>query len=181
MLYCLLPDKTQWKEDKLWLKIARTGFVAITVVQLIFFNIQNVQAIREQIQREQTSESVKFYHQAIEVLEPTRNQKMNVYYDYRVYIPFDSYPWYLNTAFEMLDYSYIKDNNFDILLLINQRVKDYLNPNAEGINEDKLVTARVFYTDVRDNQIKSYILLYEDNFGKAFIREDLYEIYYKTP
>ncbi len=181
MLYFLIPDKSTWKEDKLWLKIAKLVLVAVVIIQVVFFNIQNVQSVKAQIEREQTSESINYFKGAIKILEPTVDVYMNVYYDYRIYIPYRSYPWYLNTSFEMLDYGYIHDNDFDILLLMNQRVKDYLNPNAIGVNEEKLETARLFYSDVRDNKIEGYILLYEDDFGKAFIREDLYEQYYPSP
>lgn len=180
MLYMLIPDKT-WKKDKLWLNIPRAVFVAVVVIQVVFFNIQNVQSVSAQIQREENSESIQFYREAIQVLEPTRNENLNVYYDYRVYIPFDSEPWQLHTAFEMLDYPYIQEENFDILLLMNQRVTDYLNPRAEGVNPDKLETARIFYREVRDNQVRNYILLYENDFGKAFIRQDLFKQYYKNP
>jgi len=180
MLYMLLPDKT-WKKDKLWLNIPRAVFVAVVVLQVVFFNIQNVQSVSAQIQREENSESIRFFREAIQVLEPSQTKGLSVYYDYRVYIPFYRYPWRHQTSFDMLNYAYIQDNDFDILLLMNQRVTDYLNPRAEGVNPEELEIARQFYTDVRNNQIINYILLYEDDFGKAFIRQDLYERDYQSP
>ena len=52
---------------------------------------------------------------------------------------------------------------------------------AEGVDQDKLESARVFYRGVRDNEIKGYKLLYEEDFGKVFIRDDWYEKYYQSP
>lgn len=181
MLYMLFPDKEQLKKDKLWIKIARFAFLGVVVVQMVFFNIQNVKAYDAQLHREETSESIQFYHKAVEVLEPTIPENPNVYYDYRVYLPFGQPFSHNYTSFEMLDYNYIEEHKFDILLLINQRVKDYLNPNAEGVDQDKLESARVFYRDVRDNEVKGYKLLYEEDFGKVFIRDDWYEKYYQSP
>jgi hypothetical protein len=181
MLFLLIPDKTTWKEEKLWLKIPHVFFMALVVLQVSFFTVQNVHSVKAQIQREETSESIQYYHEAIRVLEPTRADELHVYYDYRVYIPYDSSPWHLHTEFDMLDYPHIRENNYEILLLMNQRVIDYLNPDATGVNDEKLETARLFYSDVRDNKIEGYVLVYEDEFGKVFVRNDLYEIHFDLP
>lgn len=179
-LVMLLPDQT-WKKDKLWLNIPRAIFVAVVAVQLVFFNIQNVQSVSAQIQREETSESIHFYHKATQVLKPISTENVDVYYDYRVYIPYDSAPWRLYTTFDMLNYTYIENNHFDVLLLENQRMLDYLNPDAIGVNQEKLDAARVFYGDARNNQITNYTLLYENDYGKVFVRNSLSDFYPDLP
>lgn len=181
MLYMLFPDKKQFEKDKLILKIAKFAFLAIVAVQMVFFNIQNVKAYDDQLHREARSESIQFYHKAVEALQPMIPYNPNVYYDYRIYLPFGQPFNHIYTAFEMLDYDYIEEHKFNILLLINQRVDDYLNPRAEGVNPDKLEVARIFYKDVRNKEIKGYTFLFEDGFGKVFIRDEDYEKYYFKP
>ncbi|HPL82171.1 MAG TPA: glycosyltransferase family 39 protein [Anaerolineaceae bacterium] len=181
MLYLLLPDKSTWKEDKLWLKISKIAFTTVVIIQIVLFNIQNVQSVKAQIEREQTSESIRFYHHANRALAAITHENRIIYHDYRVYVPINYNPWFPYTSFEMLNYAYIVENNFDVLFLQNQRVLDYLNPDSEGVDNDLLETARLFYADVRDNKIEGYVLLYEDDFGKAFVRDDLYEKYYLSP
>lgn len=181
MLYMLFPDKKQFEKDKLILKIAKFAFLAIVAVQMVFFNIQNVKAYDDQLHREARSESIQFYHKAVEALQPMIPDNPNVYYDYRIYLPFGQPFNHIYTAFEMLDYDYIEEHKFNILLLINQRVDDYLNPRAEGVNPDKLEVARIFYKDVRNKEIKGYTFLFEDGFGKVFIRDEDYEKYYPKP
>lgn len=181
MLYMLLPDKKHLAEDKLWLKICKFALLAVVAIQLVFFNIQNVKTYNAQLHHQDSSESIRFYKGAKNALEPTLGDQLNVYYDYRVYLPPAENVWKLTTAFEIIDYPYLEEKNFDILLLINQRVRDYLNPNAEGVNKDKLETARILYRDVRDNSLRNYKLVFEDVFGKVFMREDLYDKYYAQP
>lgn len=181
MLYMLFPDKKDLGNDKRLIKIGKLAFLAVVVVQLVFFNIQNIKAYQAQLHREETSASIQFYHKAVEVLEPTIADNLDVYYDYRIYLPFGKHFNHVYTRFEMLDYNYIEEHQFNTLLLINQRVDDYLNPKAEGVNPENLEKARVFYSDVRNNQIKGYTLLYKDGFGKVFIHDEDYKKYYPQP
>jgi hypothetical protein len=85
----------------------------------------------------------------------------------------DTPAWWQETSFEMLEYGYIEDGNFDALFLLKQRILDYTNPNAVAINPDQLAVARVFYNDAASGTIRNYVLLFEDEVGKVFVRRDV--------
>ena len=128
--------------------------------------------LQDQVHRTDNDPRILFYEKAILTLTPLTAKGAHVYYDYRLYMP-DKAKWWQETRFEMLDYGYIENGNFDALFLLKQRILDYTNPNAIGINPGELVVARVFYNDAASGTIKNYVLLFEDEIGKVFVRKDV--------
>ena len=118
-----------------------------------------------------------FYHELSEAIVSLPANAYRVYYDPRMYVPADT-GWTTNTRFEMLDYPYIEECKYDMLLIMQSRVNDYLNPNAQAVNEAKMALAREFYTDVRDGMVDGYRLVYRTDYGLAFVTEELYQQYF---
>jgi hypothetical protein len=62
-----------------------------------------------------------------------------------------------------------------VLLLLNQRIKDYINPAVQGIDPAEFALSQKFYRDADAGQIDGFRLLFRDDTGSIFIRENLYQ------
>jgi hypothetical protein len=80
--------------------------------------------------------------------------------------------------YDLLEYAYIQDNNFDVLLLLEQRIRDYLNPEAVGIDPELFARNQQFYRAADNGTIKGFHLVQRDTFGLIYVRDELYQKYY---
>jgi hypothetical protein len=87
--------------------------------------------------------------------------------------------WNKEAIFEMLNYAYIDEKDFDMVYIMQQRIYDYLNPEVEGINEQKLEESRVFYKDANENHLRGYKLALRNDFGLLYVKEALYVQYFQ--
>ena len=176
-LVVLLPEK--WKMDRTaplaW--FARMVLLLVLFAQFVLFVRSDVLAFNSNLHREQNSTSIKWYSQALAQLEPLQNTNLRVYYDYRMYVPAKP-GWVTDTNYDLLEYSYIQENHFDVLLLLEQRIRDYLNPNVIGIDPALFARNQQFYRDANNQTITGYHLVYRDSFGLIFVRDALYQEYY---
>jgi hypothetical protein len=78
----------------------------------------------------------------------------------------------------VLEYKYVQENHFDVLLLLKQRIRDYLNPDAVGIDTALFARNQQFYSDADNATIKGYHQVYGDSFGLVYVRDELYQKYY---
>ena len=176
-LIVLLPET--WKELK-WTRIQwiiRGILLAIVGVQFVMFFSQSVQMAAAQIQRKENNPHIDFYDQSLEQLSPIFPDEMYVYYDYRLYVP-ETTGWVTETSFELLDYDYIQGRNFQILLLLEQRIRDYLHPNATGIDAEQFALNQQFYRDADNGNIEGYHLLYRNETGLIYIHDDVCQAYF---
>ena len=145
---------------------------SIILLQMAFFVPQNIKTLQAAFHREKTSPELAFFDHVEDKLAPISERDLTIYFDYRLYLPRKE-NWQIHTNFEMLTYNYIQQNGFDVLLLLRQRINDYLKPNAVGIDPAKFVESQAFYQAARDGKIEGYQLLYEDETGLIFIRTEL--------
>jgi hypothetical protein len=94
-----------------------------------------------------------------------------VYYDAQMYVPVTT-GWSTVSTYDLLEYGYISEHNFDVLLLMEQRIRDYLNPNAVGIDVETFKRNQLFYRDADVESLNGYHLVYRDTFGLIFVRDD---------
>jgi hypothetical protein len=168
-----LADRRITKNRSDWeLLLGKGGLTLLVVVQVFFFTQSNIVQINGQINRAENNKSILFYDRAKQSLAMLPDEKYYVYHDVLMYVPENS-PWVTESIFEMLDYAFIDERSYDILLLMHGRINDYLNPAVEGIDPEKLARARTFYQDARDGSIKGYHLVYNDTFGLVFIKNAL--------
>jgi hypothetical protein len=171
-LYLFLPGNSQAQlSPKLGKPIALLAS-ALILLQAGLFVPSNYHTLQNKVHQADHDPRISFYESAVNTLSPLADKKAHVYYDYRLYMP-DTPAWWQETSFEMLEYGYIEDGNFDALFLLKQRILDYTNPNAVAINPDQLAVARVFYNDAASGTIRNYVLLFEDEVGKVFVRRDV--------
>jgi hypothetical protein len=170
-------EKSASKRRSQWLLLLVVVIVAFQFVQNIS---RDVKLYSDRLFREQTSPAISFYDRVKEILKPLPTAYVyHVYHDVRMYVP--SRPdWYCESIFEMLDYDYLQEKWFDVILLRQQRIFDYLDPDAIVLDAAKLAASQAFYRDAQEGKIQGYRLLYRDEYGLIFVRDMNFERYFQT-
>ena len=176
-LVILLPEK--WNKDRFGHLAFFTRLVLLLVIlaQSFLFVRADVQTYNSRLNRAETSTSLKFYDKILATLKPLPDNNLHVYYDYRLYVPGNP-GWKTDTNFDLLEYGYINNNKFDVLLLLEQRIKDYLNPNAVGIDPALFARNQQFYRDADNETITGYHMVYRDSFALIYVKDALFSKYY---
>jgi hypothetical protein len=155
----------------------RIIILVIVFAQFVLFVRSDVQRFNSDLHRADNNQRIQFYSVVEQKLAPLPEGPLSVYYDYRLYVP-ETSGWKLETNYDLLEYGYIKENKFDVLLLLQQRILDYINPDAIGIDPDLFALNQQFYNDAENGTINGYHLIYRDTLGLVFVRDDLYQQYY---
>jgi hypothetical protein len=153
-------------------QVIKTSIMLIFIVQMILFGVQSGRMLIDRTFRKENSAEVIFYDLAMSQLEPIGDKPVYAYYDYRLYMP-PKENWVFETSFELLDYDFITSRNYDVLLLLQQRIRDYLHPNAVGVDPESFARAQAFYQDADDGNLDGYFLLFRNETALLFIREDV--------
>jgi hypothetical protein len=77
-----------------------------------------------------------------------------------------------------LDYDFIAKGKYDVLLLLEQRIRDYLNPAVTGIDAAAFAENQQFYRDAEDGSIKGYELVLRNSTGLVFVEDTIYQKYF---
>jgi hypothetical protein len=159
--------------------ILLSGAAFLVIVFQFFSNlIWSVPAYTDRLHREENSASIQFYTKVEEHLEPLLDVELFAYRDVRLYVP-DHSAWITFAEFKLLNYSYFEESKPAVILLMQQRLYDYLNPEVSGIEADQLEISRVFYADANQGDLDGYTLVFRDEFGLAFVRNDVYLEYFE--
>ncbi|MGB4594920.1 MAG: hypothetical protein WBI14_03345 [Anaerolineaceae bacterium] len=171
-LVIVFPKPPLRQNRPLLLRVLIPIALVLVLLQAVLFVKQDITLITEQTQRAETSEALGFDKLAKAKLAPLDGQKLRVYHDYRMYVPY--YPgWLLTTSFDMLNNRFIQEGNFDVIYLQKQRIRDYLNDEVVAIDQAELELAREFYQPADAGVIPGFQLLFENDFGKLFVRDAL--------
>ncbi|KPL75502.1 hypothetical protein ADN00_12700 [Ornatilinea apprima] len=150
----------------------------ILLAQFGAFSVQNVNRYVDDLHRAESNPSILFYEQAVKALAPLPDEDAySVYHDVRIYAPRTS-GWVTEAAFETLSYQFVEDRDYDVLLLMQQRIADYTNPNAVGIDEEQFAQSRTFYADADADRLRGFNLVYRDEYGLVFVKESYYRGYF---
>jgi hypothetical protein len=183
-LIVIFPEKWNTKSVSLKPDFKATTTIVIPIlvilavfVQTALFIKQDVQIISKSVYQADDNPRIQFYDQALNSLSPLPVEaRYSVYFDYRLYAP-ETTGWTTETTYELLNYSYIQEKNFDILLLLEQRIRDYLNPEVTGTDPGAFAQNQLFYRDADNGTISGYHLVYRNTVGLVFVRDDLYQRY----
>lgn len=162
-----LPDSKSWNSAKLPCRIANMVLAVVLCFQSVTFILQDVNTIKAHLQREAESQSIGFYENVRLTLRAKINEPLDVYFDYRLYLPDDNH-WQKTTSFELMTYSFIQERDFDVLLLQQQRIRDYLQDGLIGIDPGEFEQSQQFYRDADAGHIEGYNLVYRDSVGLIF-------------
>ncbi len=185
-LVLLLPgkpsiDRIKEKSRAVWKSGIPIGAAAlcVAVVQFGLFLVKDAGLYGEDLHRADNNPRIQFYDQIVGALKPVTAGSLHIYYDYRLYVP-ETPGWTTEINYDLLDYQYIQQGQFDVLLLLEQRIQDYLNPEAVGIDPALFALSRQFYRDAESGSIKGFHLVYQNSVGHVYVSEDLYNRYYST-
>lgn len=156
---------------------AQLGLAVLVLAQWGAFIRQDTARYTAELRRAENNASLQFYQDALAQLEPLPAGPYWVYKDVRVYFP-QLKGWTTEARFELLDYEYIQSRSFAVLLLMQQRINDYLNPSVEGIDPEQLARSRIFYRDADRGTLTGYRLLYRDAFGLIYVEESVFLRYF---
>ena len=150
----------------------------IVFVQGTSFVKQDLRNIIGTLHKADNNPRIQFYAQTLDAIAALPAGAYHVYYDYRLYAP-ETTGWTIETAYELLEYGYIQEKNFDILLLLEQRIRDYLNPEVTGLDSEVFARNQQFYRDADNGTITGYHLIYRNDVGLVYVRDDLYLNYFQ--
>ena len=183
-LAAVLPEKETLKnlvnKGKIQLKIAH-GFsaliLAIFLVQFVEYVPYSINRFQTQLHRAEDNPAIQFYFDAKQALEPLQREKLYILHDVRMYMPTTS-NWQLESEFYLLNHEYIQSKNYDVLMILQQRINDYTNPNAQPIDPQSFAEYKRFYHDADDGVIPNYQLVFRNAYGLIFVRSSLYDQYF---
>ena len=176
-LVVLLPEKLSNFGTSRLARLARLALLMVLFAQFVLFVRADIHTFEKRMHRADNNKSIQFYDRVLVSLEPLPDKQLHVYYDYRMYVPGKS-GWVTETNFDLLEYGYIQKNHFDVLLLLEQRIRDYLNPDAVGIDPALFARNQKFYRDADNATILGYHQVFRDPFAQIFVRDELYQKYY---
>ncbi len=169
----LLPEKLNFNLKSPSIRWIGLAGLLVVVAQFGLFTEANLQNYFSMLHREQGNAAIAFYTQALDATRPLVDQSLSVYYDPNMYMP-PTGQWTFTTSFDLLTYDYIQQNSFAVVFIQQSRIRDYLNPNAEGIDAAIFAAAQIFYHAVDAGEMTGYHLVYQNDYGKVFVREDVY-------
>jgi hypothetical protein len=155
----------------------RIAALLVVLAQFVLFVRSDVQRFNADVHRADNNPRIQFYDQVVKALTPLPAGPLHVYYDYRLYVP-EKPGWTTETNYDLLEYGYIQERNFDVLLLLEQRIRDYLNPDVTGIDPDLFALNQQFYRDAGNETISGYHLVYRNSLGLVYVKDILYQQFF---
>ena len=172
-VFTLFPEKLELKKGlKKTSALSVLGGAALVIVLLQFgLNVSSaIPKYIERLKRAEYNPAIQFYDEALQALSGTSQGAKKVYHDYRLYVPVTP-GWESETSFDLLSYNYIQQKDYDILLLQQQRILDYLDPEMTGINPQEFENSRKFYGDAQNGKLEGYQLIFRNEAGLVYIKE----------
>jgi hypothetical protein len=157
--------------------IPQIVFSLAIVLQLSAFTVSDVQRYFGYLNKTLDKPALQFYDQAMDVLKPLPDKGIFIYRDVRMYFPRTA-NWTTEAVFKPLDYEYIRSRDFEVLMVMQQRIYDYLTPGVQGINPEAFARSQVFYRDADKGIVEGYQLIFRNGFGLVFVRDDIYQEYF---
>jgi hypothetical protein len=129
---------------------------------------------------EANSPSIQFYDQVYDTWldkMPT-DKNFTLYRDWRAYVAPQS-NWNVVMSWDLMDYDRLAELKPVVIFLEEENINYFSDASKQAIALDTQGMKRkyLFYSDAKADQIKGYVLLEENEFGKAFAREDFFKEY----
>ncbi len=173
----VFPEKIRGFTPKDWRSAVRIGLALLFLAQFLAFALQSQRMFSARVHRADNNPYIQFSDTTAKYLSPLEGVPLRVYFDYRLYVP-ETPGWELSTAYVPLSYAQIEEGGFEILLLAGQRVRDYLNPEAEGVDPVLFAESQRFYRDVERRAVNGFSFLVGDEAGLIFILQELCAQYF---
>lgn len=173
-LCTLLPETTpQGGKFNLnrWMQIIISVFL---LAQFVFFGISAVKAFETRARRAEANPLILAFDRIQQRLDLINKDELMIYHDVRLYMPPHS-GWQYEATTDLLSYDWIRARNFDVLVLMQQRLDDYLHSGAVGVDPDGFAKSQLFYKDANVGLLEDYYLLDRDTTALIFVTEQICE------
>ena len=147
-------------------------------LQLASYTISDIQRYNSFLHKVDDKPAIQFYNLSVETLTPLPDERVLVYHDVRMYVP-PTRNWKTEAVFKPLTYNYVQSKGFDVVLIMQQRIYDYLSSSAEGIHPEEFAQSQILYTDAENETLEGYHLIFRNDFGLIFVRDELYQQYFE--
>ena len=157
-------------------------FIGLLIVGAqVFFSLgRDTQLYTENLYREETSPTLKFYSKIEQdyLSKIVLDRQLVIFRDWMMYIPNspaykDYFKWGVS------DYGIATKQDPDLLILNKQHLYDYTQPGQlEGAKDPDFALTVEFYKDALNGTVKDYTLLYQDDFGVVYIKTPLYDQFF---
>jgi len=140
--------------------------------------VQMSSSLRQTSQKESQSASIQFFDQVnADFLSrlPT-DHNFTFYRDWRAYVAPQN-NWNVVMDWNLFDYSRVEELKPAVIFLEQENIHFFSNEQnvANALDASDMQMKYRFYTDAANNDISGYRLMEENDFGKAFIRQDMYD------
>jgi hypothetical protein len=183
LLWPFTNHKSEQENQRVSQAVKGLSIIALLVIGYQFIlNVKwDIEEYDLQLNREELSPRLKFYDSVeLECLEPVPNDiYLIITRDRSIYVPVSG-QWSSQVTRSLVDYEYVQENNFHLILLSQQRIKDYTQPDSleNAIDKTEMIAAHEFFADAVSHDVEGYELCYEDDLGFAYVRDDLYQKYF---
>jgi 4-amino-4-deoxy-L-arabinose transferase-like glycosyltransferase len=164
-------------KDRDW---ARIIMAALILVQAAFFMGTNVGIYASQMQRETQAPAILFYDKLEEqVFDPIiLDRQLVVYRDWGVYCP-ETVQRRVTMNWDLANHAYIADLDPDVILLDRENVLLFSRPEvvSQAVNPGNMRLMQEFYGAAARDELPGYMLVLQDGFGYALVREELAEAF----
>ena len=156
--------------------------LVVVLTQVIYnFNFDAKHYLAE-LNKEKDSQAIQFYEKLDEIVfsKISADDHLVIFRDVHTYVK-DLPRWDVKYRWGLYDYTVIKNTNADVLILWKQMLYDYTQAGAaeRALDQIKFSEARRFYNDALNHNVEGYHLIYQDDFGFAYISVALYDRYFK--
>lgn len=163
------------------------GLQALVFLALAYQLAQNLpwdfNEYQENLNKEATSESIQFYKQLSDgyLNEIPDDLRLNTYRDVRLYVPNQS-QLEDEVLWGLPDQSFVEENDFDLLLIERQKIRDYTQADTltSAADPAQMQATIDFYQAAESNSIAGYTMLFENEFGLAYLKTDLFQDFYSN-
>ena len=156
--------------------------LVVVLTQVIYnFNFDAKHYLAE-LNKEKDSQAIQFYEKLDEIVfsKISADDHLVIFRDVHTYVK-DLPRWDVKYRWGLYDYTVIKNTNADVLILWKQMLYDYTQAGAaeRALDQIKFSEATRFYNDALNHNVEGYHLIYQDDFGFAYISVALYDRYFK--
>lgn len=156
--------------------------LVVVLTQVIYnFNFDAKHYLAE-LNKEKDSQAIQFYEKLDEIVfsKISADDHLVIFRDVHTYVK-DLPRWDVKYRWGLYDYTVIKNTNADVLILWKQMLYDYTQAGAaeRALDQIKFSEARRFYNDALNHNVEGYHLIYQDDFGFAYVSVALYDRYFK--
>ncbi len=164
-------------------RLVLTLIGVVIVGSQVYFSLgRDISLYTENLYREENNPSIQFYAKLEQdyLSKIVLNRQLVIFRDVMMYVPnLPSYDDHFKWGVSNYDTA-LKDNP-DLLILNKQHLYDYTQEGQiESAADPDFALTVEFYNDVLNGTVAGYTLLYQDEFGIAYLSTPLYEQFFAS-